>query len=584
VVLGGLPLMVDGYDYQSVDGYTLSVTGEDATLGSAQAVTSVLLSMLTNGSLVSYDRDDNRAPSLIVEVLAEYDDGVALAKGEAALRAVCHRPTELEWIPPQAGAPTAVFDVVHSTLIPLYSDMDEINQKRAYKIDMQALPYARSVDETVFPAVETGSTAFVTITNADTTAGWSAWLTGGGDPDVITDVGSAIRVTHAATPFSRFVSAELAFAAGTLAAHPYLVFEYRSSHPGTMRAWLTAGAGENLANVVAEFALDSEWKQVWVRQQVDPGLIDAFKFRLDVGADYGGTWFEIRDVSKTAAPPSVGSRKQVFGELTIGGSERTQGSINIKHTTTDLGDVVFYNRTDDGTPYAPPMSPWITENILYRTAAADCVSGYRWDLVSAGGSMEWAVPAAAIPPGDYHVVVRIQRNNGSADIPLELKTESRIGVTPTYGTEIREMKATDMVDDVWKIRQLGTVTLPGVRVGTGGEVLIQLRRTDVAEPVASIHVDELWLFKTDGSLTIVEGLEHPSLKIVAPSLDEPSGAIWATEDDTMAESYLCSAQALSRQHHTLEPGTNKFLTVTSGVADATTSATAFKRWGTYPSE
>ena len=94
VSLGDVDLMLDGDDVPYEDGFTLRVTGEDASLGASESVTSVLLSMLTNGSLVTRDRDENRQPTLIVEVEAEYDDGLALARGEELLRSVVGKPVE----------------------------------------------------------------------------------------------------------------------------------------------------------------------------------------------------------------------------------------------------------------------------------------------------------------------------------------------------------------------------------------------------------------------------------------------------------------------------------------------------------
>jgi hypothetical protein len=220
--------------------------------------------------------------------------------------------------------------------------------------------------------------------------------------------------------------------------------------------------------------------------------------------------------------------------------------------------------------------------VLYRDADAACVSGYKWDLVEAGGTLEWVVPAGSVPPGDYHVVIRIGRTNGSHPIPLEVSTSVSMN-SVFYATEERNLRVQGP-DETWVIRSLGTFTLPGARVGSSGSVHVSVQRTDLAEPVGSIFVDELWLFKADGALTIVEGLLHPILKIVAPSLDEPSGAIWGTDDDTMAESVLCSSLTLSRQHHDLHPGTNMVFTVTTENLDPTVSATAYKRWSSYPAE
>jgi hypothetical protein len=577
VTLGGLPLMVDGEDVESEEGYTFRVVGDDATLGDAEQVVSVLMSMLTDGSIIHLDRDDNRQPSFIVEIECPFDDGLALARGEAALRAVCKRPVELVWGPPQAGALPAVFDVVNSTFDLLYSDLDEGIVVRAYRIGMSALPYARSHEETVFTAEPVppadGVPALTTINNCDTTAGWSSPV------DTVTDVGSAIRVTGDSGATLLRTVGVLTTAAGAFTAKPYVVFEYRLGPYSSMTVRVPDAFGGFPLTKVISFTQSGGWVQAWWRipDSVDLDDLTGLVFEQDVSPIPvpAASWFEIRDVSAAASAATVGTNRQLLRNLNIGGTETTQGSIDIVHPTTDLGDVLVYVRHAGEAPYVPSISPYTTGGV----STPGNVSGLQFS----DDTLTFVIPADAIPPGEYHVVARINREFVAQPMTVTMTAESRLGGSAVVeGAPI--VNQVTAPADTWVLRSLGSITLPPAPIGSSGEVALEIAVTSGGFD-ASIEWDEVWLCHEDGTLTIVEGVDRPRLSIISPNLDnEGNGAIWASEDADLTVAYSVASKCLARDHHDLEPGDNMLLTVTTGVGGAPASATAYKRFSHFPSD
>jgi hypothetical protein len=104
--LGGLQFVANGQtvvytDAPSGDTYKFNVLDTDTQWGNAEPVTETLLSMLTDGSQVTYLRDDNREPSL--SVLVEASGAAGLAAAEVALRAVTYKACRADLAAPVVG-------------------------------------------------------------------------------------------------------------------------------------------------------------------------------------------------------------------------------------------------------------------------------------------------------------------------------------------------------------------------------------------------------------------------------------------------------------------------------------------------
>lgn len=595
VTLGGLPLMIDGQDAVSVDGYSFRVAGDEANLGNAQSVTSVLLSMLANGSVVSRDRSDNRTQSFVVEVVARENDGLALARGEAALRAVCCKPVELVWQPPQAGAPPAVFDVVNSDLELLYSDVDEMELFRGYKITMSSLPWARSENLTTTPAIAPGTGSTVTINAADNISGWEAPYDG---TSTVTDLGTALRVTASDgnTEPSSYLKAALMMpdvAADAFDAYPFLVVEWRTDNlrpDGEFNLLYTITPSSpgfvGTRPKVAEFAIDDDWIRTYFR--MSPGEYTSLTFEAGKFWNYGGGYnLDVRDVSKTDTPPAVGTRRQLVSRIVARGSEETQGSIDVQHPTTDLGSVVVYTRPQGPEPYTPALSPYWAYGAAWGPDSS-LLSGKTFPCDATGPG--FSLPAFAVPPGEYALVVRMRNYTDSNMIPLgHHQTIGSVGAGGIVEVTADVPVNVQIPQDVWTIVNLGAINLPNTRVGPNSPVALYITRLSGAQ---SLAIDEVWIFKMDGSLTIVDpvgdpyaaGMNRQRLRIIAPSLDERSGAIFASDTTDFLQAVSVSRICKSRQHHRLQPGDNMIFAAATGATDVAVSATHYNRWSTFPGE
>jgi hypothetical protein len=577
VTLGGLNLMVAGEDVPYPDGYTLRVTGEDASLGNAQPVVTTLFSMLAAGSIVSRDRDDNRQPTIIIEVVADYDDGLALAKGEAALQAVCDRRVELVWRPPQTGAPVAVFDVVDSKLDLIYSDMDELNLIRGYRLTMTALPYARSQTSVVAEAV-IGADTIATVNNADTTTGWASVTS------AVTDIGTAIRVDP--RPGDFLADARISgFSSSVLDTRPYVVVEWRTDlmqPSGTIgMSYQRSSVGYlSTATKMAEFPLEDDWKRTYFRLQYPA---DTVELMWTVGPFYGDSsahHLDIRDVSATSFLPTIGTGRQQIRLLEVGGSVTTQGSITVEHESSDVGETIIYTLPlAPGELHMPALSAYVTGGV---TPVADpaLMSGKEW-TITGGAPFTGQIPVSALPPGEYTLMARIKSAVATTLFDNYLRAIVVGSPNQMVKQDARDVTVA-VTPNVWTIVNLGIYTLPVAGLGPNDFTSFVISG-DIAS-TDSLKLDEAWLFSHEGALTITKNLTWKRFRVNAPSLDYPSGAVWASDNADFLNAWSPADQLVSRQHHNLRPGYNHLYVATTSALDPKVRAEHYNRHNTFPAD
>jgi hypothetical protein len=233
--LGGLQFVANGQtvvytDAPSGDTYKFNVLDTDTQWGNAEPVTETLLSMLTDGSQVTYLRDDNREPSL--SVLVEASGAAGLAAAEAALRAVTYKAAELIWQPPSSASAKTVFDVVFSRLDHQMDSLDERWFRRSYKISLQALPHARSATKVLTAAVTTA--APTVVDSASSATNWSAPAPTGATVSVVS---GAVRSTYDPSLGGSYYGTILRRTASlSVATSKYIAIDWKSSITSAVRA------------------------------------------------------------------------------------------------------------------------------------------------------------------------------------------------------------------------------------------------------------------------------------------------------------------------------------------------------------
>jgi hypothetical protein len=571
VSLGGLLLLDNGDAVESVDGYTLSVMGEDTHYGNPQPVTSTVYSMLRNGSIVTRDRDENREPVLLVEVAAHLNDGNALALGEKALMAVCRRPAELKWTPPQAGASPVVFDVVDSNIDWLFDDMEELHLRRTYRITLSALPHGRGEDEVVVEALEPPPVSPTTVTfdTCDSATGWTT-QTGAAASQSGGDVRSALTNVPGQDVLLQLVRT------GSVDFTPtkYLIVEWYS---GAAAGFMVPGTFtlDGGAQKVSEQALGDGYTKTYFLMPGDRTSL-TFSVRTSTFNVPWNHWFGIRDLKRSDTGPVVATGRQSFRTIEVGGTVTTQGSVAVVSydETTALGDVAVY--TSNGAGGAQPhLSPWQTLPAS-RTPNALMVSGGFHDL---SVTARWQIPKGQLPDGEYLLFARMMDSGGGAKTATFTAYTYMNGVDISAGAAVSQTTNFNLpAGSVWKFIPLGVLNLPTHPIGSDGQVLIDLIGT------AGVSVDEVWLYDTSGRLTIIESLTASHVNIHAPSLAEPAGAVWAGAASAPEDQYGVAPKciALAPGGHDLEPGANNLHVVSTGPPNPSVSARHYERVHSHP--
>jgi hypothetical protein len=567
IELGGLLLLDQGDAVESVDGYTLSVMGEDTNYGNPQPVTTTVYSMLRDGSIVTRDRDDNRQPVLLVEVAAGLNDGNALALGERALMAVCRRPAELKWTPPQAGATPVVFDVVDSNIDFLFDEMDELQLRRTYRITMSALPHGRGEDEVVVEALTPPpvSPTTVTVDTCDSATGWTASGT-------LSQTGGYVQSGFAgglAPPATTTLTR-----AGTVDFTPtdYCIVEWDGTSAGTHGS--PSSFTMDNGTKVSDQNLGGGWIKSYFRFAADqPSL--TFQASWGPAPSSPGA-LRIRDVKRSDTGPIVGTGRQSFRSLNIGGTVTTQGSIDIVSAdgTGWLLDTIVY--TSHGNNGAQPhLSPWLTLPVSRTSDTATITGGWHATNVTT----RWVIPKTALPDGEYLLVARLNDSSGGTRAITYTAVSRMGGVAIPGDSQSATVQVPLPTAGAWNHVVLGTLDLPFTPLGDDGDIQIEL------VGVATTVLDEAWLFDTAGRLTIVDDVNHPRLSIRAPSLEHETGGLWMGVSSDQSDWYgaIRNAIAVPAGGHDLEPGANNLFVVSTGpVINHVVTSKHYERVHTHP--
>ncbi|VXC43958.1 hypothetical protein [Nocardioides sp. AX2bis] len=566
----------------------LATEGEGLELGNPVPVEVSLRSLLQDGSIVFSQGHDNREPKIVIRVTGATGD--ALAQAESALMRQVGRPrVNLTWRSVTPFVVPGVFEVVTSSLDYDYVPDREHALSRLYVIRLVCLPWVRSQDLVVSSAPvpprdgagDLVEPVFVVLDDGSSTARWSS-TTGApytvGNGTAVSDGGrnSADLIYSAPAPMDA-------------TATPYLVLDFK------------VRAGSQTVNPKSlTVKIDGATVPV---QSTSPSLFATYTrvlvpapatFRtVQLVAAFASRDQEliVTNLARGSFPPSAGTDRQTFRRLPIRGSVRTQGSLRVEHDTDALGDVLVYTWADDGSSYLPPLSSYRPGTPL---AVTGTVSGSADNLDTPA---VFDAPAAALPDGDYHLVIRA-RSATTGVVPLVVTVETQIG-----GTTLDSTVSTATVDvtfdavDTFEIAPLLSLTLPTVRLANPGAAVVRLT-VAAADPVtAAVDLDEAWVFNTSiGSLTQV------GCGTGAPTPGGPSRRCWI-KPETVAEKptilrgdapdasdafYAAAGVGGSIDSvgtHELRPDAMNVFTVTTGTgidSPASTEVEYYPRWHTHP--
>jgi hypothetical protein len=568
------------------DGYTLTVLGAGASFGASQAKIREIVSMLADGNLVTYDSAGNRVATF--DVLIKAADGVALQAGEVALRRELYRRNTVTWTPPADFSAPTVYEIVTSEMAPLFDDIDELRDRRKFRVTLTCAPFARSAEPVTIEALAappvTPTTA--TITNADTTAGFSAsktvWDTttgpgGATTPVTVTDGGSYAQASASAT----YLSLKLTYttSAVDMSATRYLSVEMSGSYVFNFMLTLNGVSGYHTpiltrtnAGGTKQYVFDTAG-----------GSLTAFSAITGAGPVWGATvtiTLDVHDISRTDTLPQVSAR-QSTRIIEVGGTERTPASIHVTAAdgTDPLGGlVIVHTSPEDGSGYSPSLRRWRTTASAGTPAAeVSAMSGQKESISEVAGGFNAKVDTSALPEGGYVLMARV-RSLGSETTPIYWSTSTIFPDATTQEGYTNGNVPYDFPDDEWQLIPLAALSLPSVRT-SAGQVEISLQAIGTSQP---IELDEAWLFRVDDDCALsIVATDAAHLWLDSPDVSSSVPRVWIGDSADVKVHPGDALQAMG--NHVLSPnGTAAF---TAALTDnPATDATFYRRWHSNAAE
>lgn len=565
--------------------FTIDALDEDATWANPVPVDTAVERWKTDGAVAATLNHTNREVYFKVKISAA--TSAELAGGEAALVKRSNRPAKLTWTPPEGApdAPPAVFEVWTWHLEHIFDGTDERHLSRMYGMRLTTKPWTRSDELTIAEATDNGGTP--TVVSIDPCTSLTGWT---GSPNAPTLVSSTSVREARTVPTGGGHSSELSAwstvltrtgAVSGMTTTPYLMVDVKFA--GGTNTLLVKADGTPLTKV-ATLGTTTWWQM--------PAGVDSFTTLEVNGAVYTNTVgatvsMAVSDVSRTDTVGGIGSRKQLFRTVEVGGSVPTSGSIQIASPdSTGLGTVLVYTSPDRDDGYSPPLRQY---HVSGNSTSADssAVSGFHEVLIAAGlaaGPVLYQAPASQYREGTYAVLGRFVSDAAST---LTATLGASVSGTTIEGTTSGKVTWASADANKWQWGVMGVLHLPprAVAAGTANNITFTLTATGTGS--ANIVCDELWLLDiTHGDLSLIDtGTGQTSLWLDAPDADpernRPAVYTGTAADRSNAMGVLMSG-ILALGDHDLDPDGAALFTVTDGVANAAVTASFYRRWHTHP--
>lgn len=564
--------------------FVFNVVADRFSMGNADPVRAVVLSLLADGDLVRTTRFGNREVSFDVEITGP--DLASVAQGEAALRREVGRGNALTWQAPDTFAVPSVFDVVYSSMSQTFNDLDELRRKRTFTLTLTCAPFARSQSAVTVaaiapPSTETPTTA--TLNNADTTSGWSASVTnrdGSGNlvsaGATVTDAGDGVNVAGSGVELS--ITCSLAGAPVTISATPFVVIETSGDLPDSITFGTVNGA--HGLPVAAAYATPAGTVRYFFDVGSKSVAVNSVTFLYGSSDPYvAQTWaVTVYDISATDTLPTVNSH-QTARIIAGRGTERAPASIAVSPGAagTSLGWTIVHTAPAAKGGNSPALRQYRTlGNPLFGDIAT--MSGEYEEVTSSPVVAQ--VPLPSIPEGEY-ALLALMRSSVAGSFKINWQARTLLpGIGYLGGTSGTATAKFDAID-TWTLVPLDVVTLPPVRAN-GAFVQLDLSRVTTGE---SIDLDEWWALRLgDDCATTVLYTNAGYLWLDSPDLGSPVPRVWVGGDGDRSDAHHPSYNLCSQGAHILHPDGTAIFVATSGMDRPNVSATFFPRWHSNAAE
>lgn len=585
-------------------------------LGNAQAVTAVIDSLLTDGELISGERDSNREISLTV--LVEGSDLAALADAEALLVAQARKQRNTLTVEPGDDiGPTTVFDTFRAQVEWQRDDDFERSNLRRFVLTIPALPFTHSANKILDVSTSPpGSGAGTVFYSAESTTGWAGFT--GGYQDQAPSFSVDTSVKNEGTGSVRSLLTEWEEGA-TFPPSPSMPGGFYTPHGGRSRDEVTGlsldtGTG-GYVSVAIRFdpvynlsRLEKVWQSttagVWVevtnwaaikyesngfvhyRWQVDAGQT-ILGFRFQAFHERSGQWsdqtrpyvwyddFKFVDTATT--------EQQIIKNITVEGSARTVGSLRIESGTESvaLGQVLVATVPTEAIPagFSPETRPYVTQGNL--TPDPDAQGGAYYlphptTYNTGSGYPIFDVPVRMLSPGAYTVVNLVQTDNDP--VTTGVQAQLNIDGTLTGSIQTAEVNAIPPFSATaeWQFVTVGTLILPPVPM-ENADLTTAVRLTFKGDPLANCYLIPAWSvggrpvadFSIIDCGTGLPAADGPSsfLWIDSPDANQPQGGYWRGPASDRLNARSAWPDAIAPGIHAFPPGEiTAFLAVTASQA------------------
>lgn len=589
-------------------------------LGNAQAVTAVIDSLLTDGELISGERDSNREISLTV--LVEGSDLAALADAEALLVAQARKQRNTLTVEPGDDiGPTTVFDTFRAQVEWQRDEDFERSNLRRFVLTIPALPFSRSLEPIVDDADTPPTDGGTLLYNCESTTGWSQWRSGipsaftGNeivvDATVFAEGAASIRslpwysYTYSGAGFWTFGWADkvegLSLDTDT---GGYMAISIKGSHAdpeivqdlsGSTGLWMTTVENGEQAVPFVAASRDAEGF-VRVAWAVDAGLtVTGLRFhvyqtvagfnQITSGQPY--LWYD--DVRLL---PSATTDKQIVKQLDIQGSARTPGSLLVAAPSDEiaLGEVLVVSAPTAALPagFTPDGRRWATQGST--TADADAPSGSYFDNVSSYGSGVnnpiFDAPASLFAAGPYVAILSGEPQSVSPVVGIRAQLM-------VDGVLVGTLSAAEQQPVGLPLRYgyfpLGTVDLPPTPVlapTSDVKVRFLFKATDYrlddlllipawqvgGRPVADYSIINC------GTGTVESRGASSHLWLDSPSANQPQGAYWRGPQVSKQLAVSAWPDATKPGLHVFEPGGLTVFVASTAAQGPRVELTYFPAW------
>lgn len=539
--------------------YPYSVARDDTTqFGSAENITEVLNSLLTDGELLSSTRVSNREMTL--SIVVEGTDMIALAEAEALLVREASKPSNTLTIDPGdgIGVPT-VFDTFRAGVNFDRRDAHESALMRRFVLTIPALPYGRSESLTTEVAEGIPSVGTV-VADGTSLTGWSTPASTlspaptamlavvGGRIAVQPYTGTVSAVQNDAGTFSRYLYSATRTLSQPIPAGAYVSIEVELESPYVV-PWVDQGDDGTRLTQITMSTTDGG-----VIVPIESCIIQAigprrarYTWKVDQAttlAAVTASTAQYRPSSQHAAPypnlfldnlavaESAALGTQVLKTFDVGGSARTVGALHVAAPSdaVALGRVLAFTVPQRLVPvgWKPDLRQWATTGTTTADASAPNGSFYSAihdsDFGQAGAPV-FEAPASQFAAGAYTLAALLKTRGGVAAGTFTVEASLIVDGT-VVATEVVEsvLGGEESDDPEWRLHILdATAYLPPTPIQMPtADAVVRFRFIASSSP----GLGELYALPTTGRMTIVDAQESSHLWIESPSPEWPQGSYW----------------------------------------------------------